>query len=757
MGIGMLAFAAAAVGFQWVEHAPPLFFGVTLLVLGVGLMCLRYGRLPAALILGIGWSAVHASLALRHRLPRREEGADLLVTGEVVSVPSTDALRTRFVFRPRTIDEFPKGRPLPRLLRVSWYRPHPSVRPGDVYRLPLRLKRPHGFMNPGGFDYERWLFVHRIDAVGYVHGAGGRLLKRSRFSLVRWRQREAHALFKAAGKGTGARIVAALGTGDREFITDSQWDVFRDTGTGHLMAISGLHIGMVASLVFLLISALWRRIPPLTIRYPAPVAGAVVAVAGAAAYSVMTGFALPAQRALVMLAVGCVAAASRRSVNPFRVLLAALVVVILLDPFAGLAPGFWLSFGAVGAIFILAAERLPATRHKRRLPTAQLCLSLALVPLMAMWFRQIPASAPVANIVAIPVVSMLVVPGTLAGMSLLHVLPGAASCVLRIDAWIMKEVASFLSWLAALVPSWNIAAPSWISVCLALTGGLLFMAPRNVFPRLLSLSLMAPLVLKAPAAPPRSSLRMTVLDVGQGLAVVVRTAHHTLIYDTGPRFGPEFTAGDAVVVPFLRAQGVKRVDRLVLSHSDEDHSGGAVAVIAAFPVLSLYGSEPVPRLGAALQPCVAGQHWRWDGVRFRFLYPFRDTTWTGNNRSCVLAVTVDGHRVLLTGDIQKKAEGMLLRRYRPATLDSDVLVVPHHGSNTSSTSAFLAAVSPHYAVFSVGYRNQWHFPRRRVLRRYREAGARLLRTDAAGAIRFSIDESVTVSRYRNAVGRYFND
>ncbi|HKU72212.1 MAG TPA: DNA internalization-related competence protein ComEC/Rec2, partial [Burkholderiales bacterium] len=527
----------------------------------------------------------------------------------------------------------------------------------------------------------------------------------------------------------------------------------------HLMSISGLHVTMVSGLVFALVGALWRRMPRLTLALPAVKAAALAGLLAAFTYALLAGYAVPAQRTVYMLAI--VAAALWLGVieSASVVLCAALLVVVLIDPWAVLAPGFWLSFGAVAVILYVSLGRIGAPHWLESWTKVQVAVTLALIPPLLALFQQISIVSPVANAVAIPVVSLLVTPLALAGAML------PFDLVLHGAHVLMSGCMWLLDWLAALPDAvWQQHAPPAWTVVIAAAGLALLLAPRGFPGRWLGIAGLLPLFLVTPAPLPEGGAEIVFLDVGQGNAVLVRTRNHALLYDAGPQFGPLADSGSRFIVPYLRATGVQRLDGLIVSHDDDDHWGGSASVLQAVPAGWLLTSLPDldPLVVQMERPwrCEAGQRWEWDGVRFEILHPARDSyqdpAIRNNDRSCVLRVEAGSRSVLVPGDIERRSEEILMANYG-ARLGSDVLLAPHHGSRTSSTPDFVRAVSPRMVVFQQGYRNRFGHPQRDVVERYRDIGSRLYRSDRDGAVTVAIgaDGAMSVTPYRAVYRRYW--
>jgi competence protein ComEC len=717
-------------------------------------------------VLGFVWAAAFAQQRLSDRLDPALEGRDVVLTGVVAGLPQALERGVRFDF---DVESSEPG--VPRRVALSWYggfspdesREVRPVRAGERWRLTVRLRRPHGSANPHGFDYEAWLLERGLRATGYVREKGERERLSERVPLY-WIDRLREAVrdkFSDALAGRPfAGVLVALAIGDQRAIDAGQWRLFARTGVSHLMSISGLHVTMVAGLVATLVSLGWRRSERLALALPAHKAAALAGFLAAFAYCLISGFAVPAQRTLYMVGVVAAALWVGRATSASRVLAAALLLVLALDPWAVLSPGFWLSFAAVAVIFYVGAGRSVQPHWLAQWGRVQWAVTVGLAPLLLVLFQQVSLVSPVANAVAIPLVSFVITPLALAGA----VLPFDGP--LELGHAILEVLMAMLEWLARLPSAvWHQHAPLAWTVPLALAGIAWLLLPRGFPARALGLVLMLPLFAASPAGPRSGELWVTVLDVGQGLAVLARTEKHALLYDAGPAFNTAADSGSRVIVPYLRGEGIAALDALVVSHDDRDHSGGALSVLEAIPVSLLWSSlspdHAVLEAAAWRAPCRADRKWVWDGVAFEFLHPNGDTpagrAARANNRSCVLRIEAPGGRVLLAGDIERAAERELLRR-APGLLPAEVLLVPHHGSASSSAPEFVKLVAPRYAVFTVGYRNRFGHPREDVLARYREAGSELLRTDAAGAIRLRLEPgNLQVDAERDRARRYWHE
>jgi competence protein ComEC len=771
MTLAAVAFAAGAALLQWQPALPSVWWALSLPMLGLLAFLKPKTAFVFMFALGFLWAAALAHLRMADWLAPELEGRDLQVVGVVAGLPAAGERGVRFEFEVEQSEA-----PLPKKLLLSWYRSPlyeeapallaGAVHPGERRLFTVRLRRPHGNVNPNGFDYEAWLLERGIGATGYVRNRGEQKLLGVRNSPLDWIERAREAVrdrfLATLGPTPAAGILAALAVGDQRAISNEEWQLFNRTGVTHLMSISGLHVTLVSGLCAWLVAALWRGVPALVLRLPARKAAALAAIAGALGYSLLAGFAVPAQRTFYMVTVVALALWSGRIASPMRILALALAAVVAADPWAPLAPGLWLSFGAVLLIFYVAGGwNGPEPQLGRPLRWAaqwgrvQWAITLGLAPAALLLFGQVSVAGPLANALAIPLVSAVVTPLALvAAVFPLEFLLHAAS-------WLVEWLLQFLEWCSALPGAlWQQHVPPFWSVILALAGVAWLLAPRGLPWRACGLALMAPAFALAPAAPPPGEAWITTLDVGQGLAVLVRTSNRVLLYDAGPAFGTEADSGGRIVLPALRGAGLSRLDAMVLTHEDLDHIGGALTVLESVEVDLLASSLPQKHALNALAPatrrCEAGTAWEWDGVRFEFLHPGTADTKTTrrNDLSCVLRIEAAGGSMLLTGDIERTAEAAMLKKKEFPK--SEVLLVPHHGSRTSSTAEFIAAVAPRWAVVPVGYRSRFGHPTREVLERYRAAGISILRTDLDGAVRIQLtSKGVRVNAERSSAPRYW--
>lgn len=763
-----LALLAGAYTLQFCASLPPAWMLVPAFALALAALVLRYTRLLALLLLGfcICWAA--AKGVLDDRLPAESAGETLALTGRVADFPERRGGLLRFVLDTQDHPD------LPQRIRLSWYDSVTLPRVGETWTLRVRLRRPRGFANPIGFDYEQWLFRQRIGATGYViaHPDNRQLDEVPVAWQARVRQRIADRIVAVTGDNDASAVLQAIVVGARHRITQAQWDRYAASGTSHLMAISGLHIGLAAAGAWLLG---WVLIAPLCRWRNVRDGAALVALCSAAAYASVSGFAVPAQRAVLMALVVIGAGLLRRQLPAERVLALAAVAVFLGDPLSIMAPGFKLSFAAV-AILLWSARQRPfdgvlahrggarwAAEIAYRLPPLQLTLLLGLLPLTALLFGRVAWLAPIVNLLVLPLFNFVTVPTALAGTLFDGPLAPVGDLLLRVSWYSIRSTLA----LVALVADWppaglQVATSGRLVVVAAMLAALWAILPPGWPGRRLAWVAAAATVLSRPAAPPAGCVDMTALDVGQGLAMVLRTSEHVLVFDTGPAFRNGGDTGRLVLVPYLRAAGIDRIDLLMVSHGDSDHAGGAASLVAAAPVERVITGGFIDGIAGTQWRCRRGQTWLWDGVRFSVMHPASNVaagqSASDNDESCVLEIAAGKHRALLTGDIEKVAETRLLES--GSLSEVDLVVVPHHGSLTSSSEPFVRRLSPRVALVSAGFDNRWSLPRPEVVERWERSGARVFNTATSGAVRARMCADTgldAVAGHRVAARKYWHE
>jgi len=770
---------AATVIFLICFCAPASLFSVfpEILALSLLLAAFFWGPRVVVAMLPACWIVLSATWVIEDRLAAELHGLDLRLTGVVCDIPRVDGRVQRFLFV-IDVDEQVPG--IPARTYISWYDSATTVRAGERWRLTIRLKRPRGTMNPAGFDFERWAFMRDIGASGYVrHSVANRRLLPAGggCELAAFRQRIASDLVAAIPDGAALGHMLALAVGIRYRLDDDDWNVLRRTGTAHLMAISGLHIGLAAGFAFFCFRQVGRWLLLVHINCRPLLLARAGAFAGALSYSALAGFSLPTVRAVVMTSAVILLTGLRRTIPAPAVLAVALYVILWIEPFAMLSAGFWLSFGAVFVLLlsgfggtypgtVSAETRSRATEALHRfwqLLRAQLCLSVGLLPATAFFFGQVSLVAPVANLLVVPLFGVSIVPLLIVGVIALIVAPALAGPVLGLTDFILSNVIALLEGMnrSASIAADLPGVPGFVAAILAIIVAVLIWPPP-LPARISTVMLLLGLAALAGSGIRQSvpALRIVVMDVGQGLAVLLQTPGHAVLFDTGPRYR-RGDAGRSIVIPVLRHFGVTQLDRLIVSHGDADHVGGARSVLAAYPEAIFMAPERLDVPSDRFRTCRAGQHWRRDGVSFRFLHPGPEADsgpWSENDASCVLLVQSDHFGLLLPGDIEQHAERLLVASGAlPAV---NLVVAPHHGSRTSSTQAFVTATRPDYVVFSAGYQNQWRFPAPDVQERWVAGNACALTTGDSGAFVFEAHGTgplQLVKRYRRDEARVWNE
>ena len=716
-----VALLIGAVAVQMLTRLPPLWFDGVLAVAAIALFggpgVLRWIGIA---LLGAAWTMLRADLALSQRLPSQFEGSDMVVTGTVTGLPHATDEATHFEMIVQSARRGDVPVELHGIVRLSWYDDAPQIEPCSIWQLHARLKRPRGMVDPGVFDFERYALSEGISATGYVRPAAGNGQIGARILCAdRLRARISAGIAETLGPGPPSDVLRALAFGDQHAMDEHEWEVARATGIPHLIAISGLHIALFAGFGVLIVRLFWKLAPRVTLRWPAPLIEAVASIVFAVAYATIAGLGLPTRRALVMIGMLLAANLLRRGRAPVQGLAFAVIVLLVIDPLCVLSAGFWLSFvGVAWLLFCLSGSgRGQRRRWWSQMLSAQGVASLGLLPLTIWFFGQSSLVGPLANLIAVPWICFVVLPFGVAGALIQLAVPGIGVPLLQFAGAALEVLWALLEHMAAWPgAAWYFPEPSAWALGLAMLGASWMLLPRGMPARALGLALLLPLLL-----PVREELRdgefeALMLDVGQGLSFVVRTRDHAMVYDAGSRFPSGFDLGKASVVPALHAIGVRHLDRLIISHGDNDHAGGAASVIAAFPDARVESGEP-ERVGMTSVQCLAGESWNWNGVDFRVAHPHEPLSTKANDRCCVVEVRAGDHALLLTGDISSAVEAEVASAVSPSSAEV-VLQVPHHGSKTSSSEEFLAALHPSLALVSAGYRNHFNHPNPAIVARY---------------------------------------
>lgn len=784
-----------SVGF-WPALPSPIWL-VLPLIIGLILFILGFKSL-AWLSWGMFYGAFWGLYTLSYQLPEEQNPSEFLLRGEVIGLPSIEGNRTRFNFQVTTGSSqnlAPDTDLRLKKLRLNWYYSPVKLEPGQVWQLKVKLRRPRGTLNPGGFDYQAWLLRQGISATGYVRKGENLLLSNQNYFLTsfdtlfdRYRFQIREAILKLPLSEVSKSLIIALTIGDRSEVAPELWDSLALSGVVHLMVISGLHVGLVAYFFFLFGAGLARLLSCvglfvtasclfLTARYW----GSYSALLASVVYAGLAGFSLSTQRALVMISVAILAVLLDRKISRGLGFTMALCGVAIIDPLAFISAGFWLSFGAVACllwlipVFRVKQGRTWTTRLKHFFQVQWLVFLVLIIPLT---LNQLPISwvSPLVNLLAIPWVSLVIVPLCLIGTVLLPINP-----VWAVDIWSFAggQLDYFIDFINLFsdqkrffllnsLPRY-LPLPHTASISLVLMFvSFLVLLPRGIPGKFLSIPLMAGLsaVLFFGTGNYLPPLKVTVMDVGQGLSVVVQTngesGRHTLVYDTGPAYSSGFNMGDAVVVPYLRHWGNTELNTLVISHGDNDHAGGFSSLMEEFPATEVFLGEKIQAEDILLEDmpftfCRSGHAWEWDDVIFEFLHPGQEVEKESNNRSCVLQITYKNQIMLLPGDIESVAERRLQHQItlaHPVTL----LVAPHHGSKTSSSIGFVNMLQPEHVVFSAGYKHHFGHPVKAVVQRYERMGTKPWNTAEQGAIEFNWNEhgSLSVTNERGENRRYWH-
>jgi len=822
MPLILLLFSTGVIAVSFFSYLPPLLFLLALVPLVA--MCWRWSvlRYVLALASGLAWGIYSGHGVLALQLDDDLVGKDLIVTGQIQGLPEQDERRLRFDLRVKSVatssGQSISSSQLPPKIQLSWYQYQrsgtanalPQLAVGDTWQMRLRLKRSRGFVNPAGFDYQAWLLRQGIGATGYVldHRNNQKLSNEQYWSFDDWINQQRYTLQQwivARSDSDERGILVALLIGDSSLVEKAQWTRMQQTGTSHLIAISGLHVGFLAIFGFYAglllgksVQLIWHRCPALVIAWWS-------AILCAAFYSALAGFNIPTVRTLIMLVIFYCACIWRRSVRVSDIFCFALALVVIIDPLAALDMGFWLSFGAVAMLLIYFSGRMIPKKVAEPWPgftAANMLYGFArsqwvmfigmLIPLSVL-VNNISLVAPVANAVAIPLITFFVVPLLLISASTRDLSASLSDFLLGCSAWVMEVVKVFLEYLLLLGGSWSspIVAFSPALTILIAVGCLILLLPKGLFPRVLGWSAiglgMGLCFFTAPPGQP--DLKLTVLDVGQGTAVVIQVGDKTLIYDTGPKYTDSFDAGSGIVAPYLFSQGIIYVDKLIVSHGDMDHAGGLAGLVGKISVGDILAGQPekIMQMETAIQTevtaqtkaasqiksatetktttqdinaqnCHSATSWNWQSVSFKFLQFPKLKGAIANNHSCVLLIEYAGQTILLPGDIEVSVENQLLRAQQLPEKITLVLAA-HHGSKTSSGAQFVNATAPDIVVYSAGYRSQHGHPHKDVRKRFQITGSREINTAESGAIVFSWSEGQmrSVQEYRHSHKRYWFD
>ena len=788
--IYLLSFSSGVICHRFFDELIPLWISVSLSVCAVLFYAFlfratvahwkQFAGLVCVFTIGIVWANLTATNLLNYTIDSALENHDVVISGKIIGVPLHTPHYSRFDFVADTLTWQGMPYDAPGKIKLKAYHNIKDFKANQVWQLTVRLKRARGYQNPGSrFNYETYLFERRIRATGYVRKvASNRLINPNRnpYSIAKFRARVNTFIQTRLSDDPHHGVLTALVVGVRGTMSDADWGILQNTGTIHLVAISGLHIGLVAGLVMWLAARIWRLSGQLQSRIPAQTVALIAGLGAGFCYALLAGMTIPTQRAVIMLATVAISLLLKRRPASFELITLALATVLLVDPLSPLSSGFWLSFGAVVVIIcFIKRQKSPRktnknTRRKNQylLPekatgwiSMQLGLSFGMAPLLLLLFHQLSVIAPLANLVAIPVVGLVVVPVALFGLCLFAVgLPELALLVFEYaligigHLWLVLQFLADTNWAVWQPPS----KPFWMLMAAVIGIALWFFRPA--FPARLSAVLwFLPLFFSQPEKPVHGAFRYTMLEVGQGLASVVETQNYTLVYDTGPRFRSGMDMGKTVVVPYLKARGIHNIDKLIISHQHNDHVGGYQSISNAFNIDHLLAGVPNKIPASANHKlragkCLGGQKWHWDGVQFEILWPLNDDFANGNNASCVLMISSKFGAVLLTGDIEMQVEKILVSIYGDR-LGADILQVPHQGSKTSSSTQFLDLVNPKLALLSAGYLNRFGHPHKIISQRYAMRQIPLINTAYTGALTVEINYPQQPRKHRDSLTGYW--
>ena len=766
MNFFILTFLAGNLFLQTFAELPSIF--ISLMMILTALIFWRSLKkksklaiLPLAFAIGFAYAHWHAHSTLAWTLKKDWEIKPLIATGTIVSLPRKGKFGTQFEFHleklsNQQLTEYP-------YTKIKLITKDNKIYPGDKWQFLVKLKRIHGLQSIGAYDYEAWSFEHGIRASGTVKDSHENKLiahQQWKYPLQTLRQYLQNKINEYSPHTQTSPWLSALIIGERNGISQENWQVLRNTGTNHLMAIGGLHIGIMAGIFSMLVSFLWKRHSRLPLIFPAQHAALISALIIAFIYASLSGFSLPSQRAIIMLTVFILISLTHKRINPFNAWSLALLIVIILNPATVLSESFWLSFGTIALIIYGMSNRLSPSGFWWKHGRVQWVIGVGLIPLSLTLFQECSLVSFIANTIAIPLFAMIILPLCFVSTVFLIIQPTIGSLLLLLADKSLAGLWMILTWLSHLKwASFHIAMPNFYILFFTSIGFLILLLPSGTPLRLLGIIWILPLFLYQQQRPREGEYYMNLLDVGQGLSVVIQTATHTLLYDAGPKLEASSDMGERIVLPFLRSAGIKKIDLMVISHADNDHIGGANAILNAYRHTPIKTSAPEKFSSSHVEFCNAGDAWKWDGVNFTFLYPMNYDNNSRNDNSCVLMIDNGKYKILLTGDIEKYAEQELLHNM-PEKLAANIIVAPHHGSKTSGIPKFISAVHPEIVLYATGYRNRYHFPHPSVIKEYEKINALAFNTSESGSIQFIVGKNGLETKpqeYRKMNKKYWNE
>ncbi len=762
MPIVVILFFLGTLASALLKKMPSTIYFIVVVLIGLILLIqkknkkLKYLAIP---LFGFIYALVHAKLILNGSLPKAMEDRPILIEGYIISIPTTQRQLTTFKFRMTTLS----GKKVSTSLQASYYRcPHP-LKVGQAWRFEAKLRGIHSLRNPGCVDQEKQYFYQGILAKANIltskqnHQLN---LVNGHVPLERVRQFIFERLERTFKQHELYGILLALTLGITHQISAQQWQVFRATGTNHLVAISGLHIGLAASCFAKLAAWIWGRIPFGPLVIPIPYISAFAGIISATIYSLLAGFSASTQRALLMISFLVLATSSKRRSTSTSAVCFSLGVILLFEPLAYLSMSFWLSFIAVGLLIYGLNNRIAHSGLWIKWGKPQWVVSLGMMPTLYLVFANMTLLSIPANIIAIPWFSFLVIPCFLVGVIIFLLFEKLGKWLIEIGFYLLSlmwVVLQKISTYHQLIFQGTFEKS--MTAVFTHLATYLTLLPTGLFSRVLTLAWWLPSLWPSQTLLVDKQVQLVVFDVGQGLATLIRTKNHVLIFDTGAKMSDDYDMGKAVILPYLERMRIKKIDILTVSHGDNDHIGGAESLLEKVPITKIYTSVPARFKNRAAMFCKENTTWNWDGVNFIFISPPANLRLSGNNASCVLKIANGKQGILLTGDIEQEAENILVERHA-SILPATILVVPHHGSKTSSSPRFLASVMPEYAIFSAGYLNRYHHPRPEIINRYSRWHSKIFNTITGGAITMTLSpnsDKVSVDEYRKSHQRIWHD
>lgn len=693
----------------------------------------------SGLCMGYSDGAIHAHRTLSWHLPLSQEAKTIQIRGIIKNIVTQNNQESRFIL---------KCLPGGALVNLHWKNAFKLLHTGDEWQFHVRLKQIHGTANEAGFDEASWNYEQGIRASGYVVDDPKNIfIKHHIFNsfLMQWRDHVRNQIISYLPNTPTAHWLLTLTVGDRSYVSQDEWHLLQNTGTNHLMAIAGLHLGMLGGLILYLFHLAFKKLPAPYFYFFNRKTGVFVMLVVVFYYAMLANFSLPTERAFMMIFIlslyeffDCIA-------NPWHVLSMVMFIVLFIHPASILDMSFWLSYTTIALILFGMNGRLRKEGWWWKVARVQYVISMGLLPLSVLFFQQYSLTALFANAIAIPWMMFAILPICFIALFFLP-LSGAIVKIALLCAdislqglmWVLATIAS----LPLSVIHW--AMPNSLIFLFSMLACLLCLLPRHTPGKYFGFILFLPLVLYHPERPLKGDYWVTVLDVSEGLSIVIQTASHTLVFDTGAKFDDQYDMGERVVLPFLYQYRIHRLDALVISHPDNDHRGGSDAIFASMPVKSFFTTAP-DKINHPSSLCLAGKTWQWDGVEFEFIYPDLNHLNLDNNSSCVLRVSNQFLSTLLPGDIEKLAENALVASGK--NLHSNILIAPHHGSKTSGVWAFVNAVNPQWVVYSTGYLNRYHFPHSSITALYDMLSVGQFNTANEGEITFKIHENTVIGPY----------